>query len=216
MPREDVVTTVDVLAIDREATTGNDGEDSFDNKHGCDVTTLLCTLIGGVSLGEYGDTHGDSPVVVEDAEDEPDSAENDQAVLVKQHHHPRHGGGHDQEDLTHVQARMPVRDGIKNNIRKRFSVRNLVMGEGQTEGGRDKPTRQEKGAEECFQIFIACETTFSFGHNGKRKVGILSPFCSIFFAWAAGGQDQRRKLEENQMIEDEHLSYSEINDILTE
>ena len=199
MPGEDVVTAVDVLAIDREATTRDDGEDSLDNKHGCDVTTLLCTLICGVSLGEYGDTHGDSPVVVEDTEDEPDSSEHNQAVLVKQHHHPCHGGGHDQEDLTHVQARMPVRDGIKNNIRKRVSVRNLVMGEGQAEGGRDKPTRQEQGAQESFQIFIACEITFSCGHNGKSKGGILSPFCSIFFAWAAGGrgQDQRRKLEEN-------------------
>ena len=45
MPGEDVVTAVDVLAIDREATTRDDGEDSFDNKHGCDVTTLFFTLI---------------------------------------------------------------------------------------------------------------------------------------------------------------------------
>ena len=42
---EDVVTAVDMLAIDREATAGYDGEDSLDNDDGCDVITLILTLI---------------------------------------------------------------------------------------------------------------------------------------------------------------------------
>ena len=124
--RENVVTTEDMLAIDREATTRYYGENSFKNDKNCCVIALGFTWVRRISLWEDGDEHGDGSIVVKDTKDYPDSSQNDTSVIVKQHHDTRHQGGHDEKDLTHVQPREPVLYNVQHHIRKRVCIRHLV------------------------------------------------------------------------------------------
>ena len=112
---------------------------------------------------------------------------------MEHHQHPRHDSGHDEEDLTHVQARMPVLDVVKDYIRKRFCIRNLVMGEGQADGGGYEATGQEQGTQEGFKIFIINRNTF--------RMGVVGFFCHISvwilaaFHWTFAGENQGGQLE---------------------
>ena len=77
MSREDVVAAEDMLPVDGQAATRDDGENPL-HVHHCSrliLGSLGHACVGLVSLGQDGDAHGDSAVEVEQTKDEPDPSE---------------------------------------------------------------------------------------------------------------------------------------------
>ena len=127
---EYVVSAVNVLAIDRQSTAAGNRYHSSDviwTKHNNSKTVMeientksqqwkvlklthdrgLVTgrlaLVRVVSFGKHSHEEGHGPVVVEDAEQQPDAAEDDQAVLVETHDSDGGQGGDHQQVLAHIQ-----------------------------------------------------------------------------------------------------------------
>ena len=66
MTREDVVTTVDMFAVDGEAAAREEGDDPVDDQQCGDVPRLLRAEIVLVRLGQHRHEDRDGPVEVEE------------------------------------------------------------------------------------------------------------------------------------------------------
>ena len=72
--REDVVTTVNMFAIDGETSTRDDGQDSLDNDADSDCVHLRSALIGHIRLWKNCHEHGHSSVVVQQSHYHPNTS----------------------------------------------------------------------------------------------------------------------------------------------
>ena len=112
----------------------------------CDVVHLLLTKVLLVRLGENSDEHGEGAIVVEDAEHEPDPAEDDQTVLVEHDQHHCRNQTDGQKILAHVQPPFPVGEIIQDNVRQWLDVGNPLVGEDKACcGGQEASAHEEKG-----------------------------------------------------------------------
>lgn len=74
--REDVVTTVNMFAINGEPSTRDDGQDSLDDDADSDCVHLRSALIGHIRLWKNCHKHGNSSVVVQQSHYHPNTSEN--------------------------------------------------------------------------------------------------------------------------------------------
>ena len=64
MSRIDVVPTVDVLSVDREAHAGHELDDTLNDAQHGEVSGFRCTFIVDVGIGQNRDVHGDGTIIV--------------------------------------------------------------------------------------------------------------------------------------------------------
>ena len=65
---------------------------------------LWRTDVGLIRLGQDGDEHGEGAVVVQQAEEEPDAAEDNSSVGVESHHQHGQPGGEEEQVLAARQS----------------------------------------------------------------------------------------------------------------
>ena len=153
--REDVVAAQHMSAVDGETSTRHDGHHSLHNDEPREVLHPGPALVPHVGLGEDRDAHGDGPVVVEDAQHQPDSPEYDQSVGVAGHHAQGQQQVHHQQDLTDVQPELLVGDVVQDQVGEGGGVGgDPVVGEGQAEGGGQEPGEQEDSTQQCFKWLL--------------------------------------------------------------
>ena len=100
--REDVVTTVNMFAIDGEPSTRDDGQDSLDDDADSDCVHLRSALIGHIRLWKncHKERHG--TVVIEDTEQKPDPPEDNQPVFVEADNEDSRQCGDHQQVFAHI------------------------------------------------------------------------------------------------------------------
>ena len=152
---EDVVATENMLAVDREAASRDDSEDSLDNDEAGDVFKSRPALVPHVRLGQDRNEHGEGSVVVKDTKDEPDPPQYDQPVAVTEDHADRQDEVDNQDHLTHVQAVGLVGDVIQHHVRQGGGVGgDPVVGHRQAQGGGQEATQQEQSTDHSLQRLL--------------------------------------------------------------
>lgn len=162
-----VVSTVDMLAIDRESHSRQEFKNPLRNLQSSGDIKLGGTLVMGIRLGEHGDVHGHSTVEVMQAAKEEDAAEDNETeteiftieyeftdtdlllvpillpVLVEERECERGKCGNHDDDFWRVQTPTLIVDIVEDNVGKWGHFWHSFVGQGQA-GGCSHPGKKEE------------------------------------------------------------------------
>ena len=94
------------------------------------------------------------PVVVKDAQNEPDSPEDDESVNITKDHHGSNQTVEDQEDLTEVEAPALVVDIVQQSVGKWSRVGDFLVSQGQAGRGGEEAGPEPEEAEQGFDSLL--------------------------------------------------------------
>ena len=110
-------------------------EYSLDNNKEGNMVLLDHALVVFVRFGENCNKHCEGSVVIQEAQEKPNSPEDDEAVMMKDDNSDCHEDIDDEDDLTGCQTPTQVPNMIQNLIREAGGEGHMIMGHRKADGG---------------------------------------------------------------------------------